>query len=61
MKDYKLDPPEDEIEPGEDFRDWEEEAIRQREMDIEDFNTPGKDGWAPADFVYDPLSNGGFE
>jgi hypothetical protein len=62
MKDYMLDPPDDELEAGEEFeRDWEAEAELKREMDIEDFNRPGSDGWAPADFVYDPLSKRGFE
>lgn len=61
IPDYMLDEPDD-IEDGdvEDFRDFEEEALIRREMEIDNFNTPsGK--WAPADFIYDPLSKGGFE
>ena len=64
MKDYMLDPPDedDEIVEGEllDDRDYLDEAEVRKELDIDDFNTPrGK--WAPSDFVYDPLSRKGFE
>ena len=62
--DYMLDPPDD-VEDGDIlFDDDGPEPLSQEELDEEAafwFNRPGSDGFAPADFVYDPLSRKGFE